>query len=191
MRIHTYFENLYDYSYPVLCKFKDSWESKGYEVVVHTFHQALGHPLLKEYLASIERFPVTNRIEYELCCFRRWLAYDFSIKDEDIVILADYDIINVSLTEFPKYTVPTEYYAVGLLQIPLYVVRQFIHFVISIPDWRLDPKHNSDMTLMINHFTLPKQDYSFVSEWPDTSKPLIHFRGTGKKRELICFKFPL
>jgi hypothetical protein len=191
MKIHTYFENLYDYSYPVLCKFKASWESKGYEVVVHTFHQALINPLLKEYLASIERFPNTNSFVYSLCSFRRWLAYDYSIKGEDSIFICDYDVLNLSLTSLPQYNKPIAYYGNVVIHLDPITIKRFIHSVISIPDWSIDPKHNSDMTLWSHYFKIPRAEEKLVGEWPDTSKPLIHFVGNSTKRKLICFKSPL
>ena len=185
-RIHTYFEDLFPFSKRVLELFLQSWRWKGFEVVVHAQHEAIRHPLYKDYINKVAEMPCVNPLPFTLCSLRRWLAYSSISHDGQSVFLSDYDVINYSLEALPPFSGSKSYYSCGFLQVAPSCLREIVHAIQSFPKHLWDQKHNSDMTIILNYYRLPEyRELNLVSEYPDTSAPLVHFRGM-KGSETLC-----
>lgn len=183
--IHTYCEALRADADSILAKFRQSWEKQGYTVVVHGIEHARTHPLYEDYMRVCENFPTLNNKNYELCCFRRWLAYDFVGVP---ALFSDYDILNLDMPQNLITEQPIHYYGVALVSLPPPIIGKFIHTILGFPPWQW-ANHVSDQTIFNLYFSkgMPApgvpgtSDYMFVSEYPDTTKPLVHFGGSKKK----------
>jgi hypothetical protein len=181
--IHTYCEALHSNADKILAKFKQSWEKHGYTVVVHGIEQARSNPLYGDYMRVCEDFPTLNHKNYELCCFRRWMAFDLV---GVTALFSDYDILNCGMPQDLVTEYPLSYFGIALASLPPLVIRKFIYTILGFPPWQWT-NHVSDMIIFNLHFAkgIPAAgnagEYALIGEYPDTSKPLIHFHGSKKK----------
>lgn len=78
MRIHTYFSNVpgnnVENQTKLLLLWKQNWEDHGYETCVLNEYIASQHPLYAPFEQRIRELPTVNPLEYELSCYRRYLA---------------------------------------------------------------------------------------------------------------------
>jgi len=85
-----------------------SWTRAGWSTHVLTPADAKAHPRYKEFLAAFFELPTSNRVEYEVACYMRWVAMSltpagcaaapprpFRSDAERSGLMTDYDVLNV------------------------------------------------------------------------------------------------
>jgi hypothetical protein len=180
--IYTYFEDLYPYSAPVLAKFLASWRNKGFTVEVLTKSHALIHPDYHGFMEKVAQYPTTNAPIYELCCYRRWLA--FALQSTPCWTM-DYDIYNHSLHSLPVHNHTADYFGPAMTYWHNTAdINAFLHLLVSIPTWRYNEEHMSDMMIFNNSFRPPAIRNDTVLDHPGKA-PLIHFSGSGGKLAML------
>jgi hypothetical protein len=97
--VHTYFEPVPGMSHPtkLLDLWRESWESRGWEIHILSEDDARGHPGYKAFSDRISRYPTTNNPAYERACYMRHLA----MANIGGGILVDYDVFLRSV-DVPK-----------------------------------------------------------------------------------------
>lgn len=71
----------------------DNWRKNGFDPVILNESHASKHTNYEEFKEVISKFPSVNA-GYDQACFLRWLAASVAGRDEEITILADYDLFN-------------------------------------------------------------------------------------------------
>lgn len=97
MRVLTYFDQLAGSQFgedAELCRLMtDSWRAAGWDVLVLNDSHARQHPLYD----NLTWMPTVNPEDYEMACWRRWLAYAEALPYGVRALCLDIDVINVGL----------------------------------------------------------------------------------------------
>jgi hypothetical protein len=72
--------------------FVDNWRAAGFSPIVLNSRTAMKHPYFEEYHAAVSKLPSVNPDAYDLACFIRWLAVAEASRNDDMAIMADYDV---------------------------------------------------------------------------------------------------
>lgn len=181
--IHTYFEPLIPQSELVLAKFQRLWTKLGFEIRVHERKHAEAHPMYDEFMRNVEKIPTINAKDYELCCYRRWLAFD---QNDASGWFVDYDVANMGLREMPDARETASFGGMAVIHVMREDVRRFVHTLMAFPPWLYEP-HNSDQTIFMLWLCVPRQRYvpPLVRDYPDTSAPLVHYQSNLRKELFI------
>ena len=67
-----------------------SWAKQGWNPVVLGVEDAKRNPMFREFDEKCQKLPTVNPIEYELACYRRWMA----VAAAGGGFMSDYDVIN-------------------------------------------------------------------------------------------------
>lgn len=67
-----------------------SWAKAGWYPVVLGLADAEAHPMYEEFVESVRRFPTINPADYELSCYKRWMA----VATKGGGFMSDYDVVN-------------------------------------------------------------------------------------------------
>ena len=93
--------NVFTYHEPIDCKhdndqwlmidhWRRSWAKQGWNPVVLGLKDAERHPLFREFDERTKLLPTVNPGDYELACYRRWLA----VARAGGGFMSDYDVVN-------------------------------------------------------------------------------------------------
>ena len=74
----------------VIDHWRRSWAKQGWNPVVLGIEDAKRNPMFKEFDARCRKLPTVNTAEYELACYRRWMA----VAAAGGGFMSDYDVIN-------------------------------------------------------------------------------------------------
>lgn len=181
--IYRYVEDIFpNFSLRVAAITRKSWEKHGFTVVDLSREDAIYGCFLSQLSPLVNKYPTVNHRGYEEACYVRWSALSYAASN---CWFMDYDIYNQSLAELPPPPpVTTSYFSIALCYWYQEDVFSFIHQLQAIPPWRYK-QHMSDMTIFLEYFQPPTSDAIQVGEYPDTTKPLIHFGGSPNKYKLL------
>ena len=101
MKVFAYYEpvpELSDHA-ALVSRWSDRWRRMGWQPVVLGYdHDALRHPSHDRVVSLVQQFPGVTPIGYRVATFRRWLALAVSLPLDEVALVCDYDVFNVSLT---------------------------------------------------------------------------------------------
>lgn len=108
MRVLTYHEELASPGFgehqQLLELCASSWAAAGFEVEVLGFDDAKQHP---EWNVLVQNdLPTVNPEDYELACWRRWLAYAVEVQEGERVLMVDTDVINCGMRPIDLQMLP-------------------------------------------------------------------------------------
>ena len=187
-KIYTYFEPPGD---PIVNLFCESWLYHGWTPIILTKDLAKTHPLYDTYMRNVAEYPTVNGKDYELTCFRRWLAF----AQTDGGIFSDYDIINYGQMELMHSDKIINYFNRGpaLNFLPKVSIEKIVHYLMSYSvDYDIllkigEHNHVSDMKLF-QLLKLPCITCVAESHIPETLNrgyKLIHYGGLEKPKARI------
>lgn len=92
MRVYTYHEPVEEMQDQtgLIDLWKRSWEQHGWTPTILGEVHAAAHPEFEKYLEAVSRHPTVNPKNYELACYKRWLA----MEQVGGGWMVDYDVIN-------------------------------------------------------------------------------------------------
>ena len=100
-KVFTYYEgfdfNLRDDQQQMIEHWRRSWAKQGWNPVVLSVDDARRNPMFREFDEACRLLPTVNRIEYELACYRRWMA----VATAGGGFMSDYDVVNYGFKPSP------------------------------------------------------------------------------------------
>ena len=104
----TYYEDLNSAQHrperQLMAIWKDQWQRLGWSPMVLGLADSQSHPQHPDYVRIVSGYPTVNAPDYELACWRRWLAYDqFADIHPDVpMVFMDYDVFPLADFALPK-----------------------------------------------------------------------------------------
>lgn len=206
MNVYCYHEQIRDWDYSeVIALWKHTWGRRGWTPVIIGINEFLKHPMSAKFESIVKAFPTINHPQFELACFRRWLA----MATVGGGLLVDYDIMNRSLTpaHLPEKSGMLVLDAIGG-PVPAWgdatAFEQVAHlFTLYRPD-NLDmtkgQPHVSDMTIMqrigLGSFIRRRDTCVWYDYENWRQAPLVHYSngsvlGKGSRAQIIRETFEM